>query len=140
MIIRKCVFMKGVKKLIKMLHLTSCLFATIVVHAYHLKQTAYHHLFLAVTVLSVLFHSTKSRRVGIIDKITAHFGFIMVLTDTRTAIERGKTWILAFPLWVVIFWFTQSLFPARAAQLHALLHLAVVAGMHAYLHELHSLN
>jgi hypothetical protein len=121
-----------------MLHFTSCLFATIVVHAYYLKQTSYHHLFLAVTVLSILFHTTKSPRVGIIDKLTAHFGFIVVLTDTRMAIDKGKTWILAFPLWVVVFWFTQSLFPARGAQLHALLHLAVVIGMHAYLHELHS--
>ena len=120
-----------------MLHLTSCLFATIVVHAYHLKVTSYHHLFLAVTVLSILFHATRSPTVGIIDKLTAHFGFLVVLTDTRLAIERGKSWILAFPMWVVVFWFAQSLLPARSMQLHALLHLTVVAGMHAYLHELH---
>jgi hypothetical protein len=50
----------------------------------------------------------------------------------------NKTWILAFPVWVTIFWFAQSCFPARSRELHALLHLAVVAGMHVYLHELHS--
>lgn len=123
-----------------MLHLTSCLFATIVLHAYHLKNTTYHHLFLAVTVLSVLFHATKSPKIGLIDKLTAHVGFIVVLTDTRLAIEMGKTWILAFPVWVAIFWFAQSFLPARSMQLHALLHLTVVAGMHAYLHELHSVR
>ena len=121
-----------------MLPYTSCLFATIVVHAYHLKITSYHHTFLAVTVLSILFHSTKSPKVQIVDKITAHFGFILVLTDTRLAIEKGKTWILAFPIWVMVFWFAQSFLPARSAQLHAMLHLTVVVGMHAYLYELHS--
>ena len=120
-----------------MLPYTSCLFATIVVHAYYLKMTYYHHVFLAVTVLSILFHCTKSPRVGIVDKITAHCGFVLVLTDTRMAIEKGKTWILAFPIWVMIFWFTQSLLPARSAQLHVMLHITVVAGMHAYLYELH---
>jgi hypothetical protein len=121
-----------------MLHLTSCLFATIVVHAYYVKNTTYHHLFLAVTVLSILFHSTKSRSVGLIDKLTCHFGFLVVLTDTRRAIEQHKTWLLAFPLWVAIFWFSQSLMPARSTQLHVMLHLTVVVGMHAYLHQLHS--
>ena len=120
-----------------MLHLTSCLFATIVVHAYYLQNTAYHHLFLAVTVLSILFHTTKYRRLGLVDKLTAHFGFLVVLTDTRLAIERRKSWVLAFPLWVTIFWFLQSLFPARRDALHVMLHLTVVAGMHVYLHELY---
>jgi hypothetical protein len=121
-----------------MLHLTSCLFATIVVHAYHVKNTMYHHVFLAVTVLSILFHCTKSARVGIIDKIIAHFAFLLVLTDTRLAVQRGKPWLLAFPMWVAIFWFTQSLFPARNMQLHVMVHLTGLVGMHAYLRELHS--
>ena len=122
-----------------MLPYTSCLFATIVMHAYHLKMTSYHHVFLAVTVLSILFHCTKSPRVGLIDKITAHCGFVLVLTDTRLAIEKGKIWLLAFPMWVMIFWFAQSFFPARSEQLHVLLHLTVVFGMHSYLHQLHSI-
>jgi hypothetical protein len=123
-----------------MLHLTSCLFATIVVHAYYVKSTSYHHLFLAVTVLSVLFHTTKEPKIGLLDKLTAHFGFLVVLTDTRLAIEKHKAWLLGFPVWVTIFWFSQSLLPARSEQLHAMLHLTVVAGMHAYLHELHSVG
>ena len=121
-----------------MLHLTSCLFATIVVHAYHLSNTTYHHLFLAVTVLSVLFHTTKSPLIGRVDKLTAHVGFIVVLMDTPLAIGRGSSWILVFPLCVILLWFTQSLVPAKSKQLHCMLHLTSVAGMHAYLHELHT--
>ena len=113
----------------KMLPYTSCLFATIVLHAYHLKISSYHHVFLAVTVLSILFHCTKSPKIGIVDKITAHSAFVLVLTDTRLAIEKGKTWLLAFPMWVMVFWFAQSFAPARREQLHVLLHFAVIVGM-----------
>ena len=122
-----------------MLHLTSCLFATIVLHAYYLRSTAYHHMFLAVTVLSVLFHTTQSRAIGVLDKVVAHLSFLLVLTDTRFAIQRGKPWLLGFPMWAAVFWFAQSFFPARKVQLHALLHLTGVVGMHFYLRELHGL-
>jgi hypothetical protein len=103
-----------------MLQLTSCLFSTIVVHAYYLKSTAYHHVFLAVTVL------------------VAHFAYLLVLTDTRLAIQRAKPWLLGFPMWAAVFWFAQSFIPARKMQLHALLHLTAVIGMHVYLRELHT--
>jgi hypothetical protein len=62
-----------------MLHLTSILFATVVVHAHHAQETSYHHIFLLVTVLSILFHSTKDPVVGAIDKIAAHLAFVFVL-------------------------------------------------------------
>ena len=121
-----------------MLQLTSCLFSTIVVHAYYLKSTAYHHVFLAVTVLSVLFHTTQSRSIGVLDKLVAHFAYLLVLTDTRLAIQMAKPWLLGFPMWAAVFWFAQSFIPARKMQLHALLHLTAVVGMHVYLRELHT--
>ena len=122
----------------KMLRLTSCLFATVVVHAFHVRSVAYHHVFLAVTVLSVLFHCTHSRMIGYVDKIVAHLAYLLVLTDTRMAIQEGKGWLLVFPTWAAIFWFAQSFFdPARRSGLHVMLHVTAVVGMHMYLHELH---
>ena len=121
-----------------MLRLTSCLFATVVAHAFHVRSMTYHHVFLAVTVLSVLFHCTQSKMIGLVDKIVAHLAFLLVLTDTRMAIHRGKGWLLVFPTWAAIFWFAQSFVsPARRSGLHAMLHLTGVVGLHVYLHELY---
>ena len=38
-----------------MLRFTSCLFATVVIHAYHVQHVAYHDIFLLVSVLSIAF-------------------------------------------------------------------------------------
>ena len=110
-----------------------------VLHAYHLQNTAYHHAFLAVTVLSVLFHSGKSHKaIAFADKLAAHCTFLLVLTDTQLALQRKKPYVLAFPFWAAVFWFAQSFAPARSALLHALLHLTGVVGMHVYLRELYA--
>ena len=116
-----------------MLRVTSLLFATVVAHAYHARVASYHHLFLVVTVLSVLFHATKDRRVGIVDKFVAHCGFVFVLGDSQRAARSGQGWLLIYPLTVLCLWFAQSWLPARAERLHACLHCVAVVGLHCFL-------
>ena len=83
-----------------MLRFTSCLFATIVLNAYAkgtrtVRMDCYHHLFLAVTVLSVLFHSTHDQRVGIVDRIFAHAAFLCVLlVDSHRVNSEQTFWTL----------------------------------------------
>ena len=59
-----------------MLRFTSCLFGTVVVHAYYRRLEVYHHLFLLVTILSILYHCTHQRHVARLDKGVAHAAHI----------------------------------------------------------------
>jgi hypothetical protein len=116
-----------------MLQWSSCLFATVAMHAYHKRSVAYHHLFLWLTVTSVLFHCEHHPVVRIVDKILAHLSFILVLFDTPKAIADDALWLLIFPLTAASFWFAQSFWPDRSEQLHCALHAVGVCGMHVYL-------
>jgi hypothetical protein len=120
-----------------MLHLTSCLFATIVVHAYYQRATVYHHAFLLLTVSSILFHLTHGDAIRILDKALAHATFVMVLLDTPKAIAAGEPWLLCFPLSASVAWFAQSALPLMRDDLHLCLHLIALAGMHTYLQRLY---
>jgi len=123
-----------------MLQYTSCLFATVVVSAYHhpnagfFRATCYHHLFLLVTMLSILFHCTRGPRIGVADKLCAHAAFAFVVVyDSRQAIESGAGWLLLFPAAVAGLWVGEFLWPARAERLHACLHIVTVVGVNCYL-------
>ena len=115
------------------LHLSSCLFATIVVHAYYRQVQSYHHIFLALTPSSVLFHTTHGEFVRKVDKFLAHLSYIMVVMDTPKAVDSDAAWLLAFPFLALCAWFGQSLLPDRKEMLHFCLHLIGVLGMHVYL-------
>jgi hypothetical protein len=119
------------------LHLSSCLFSTIVVHAYYLRMESYHHIFLALTMSSVLFHTTHGEIIRRVDKILAHVSYIMVIMDTPKAVESNTQWILVFPFLAACAWFSQSLLPDRKDTLHFCLHLIGVTGMHVYLNVLY---
>lgn len=109
-----------------MLQYTSCLFSTIVVHAYHCRRDptasrrldCYHHLFLAVTVLSILYHCTRDPRIGLVDRALAHVAFFFVLgCDAHLAVGQGAAWLLAFPLAVACLWMAQGWLRADAVRL-----------------------
>ena len=118
-----------------MLHWSSCLIATIVLHAYYKRPAAvtYHHLFLLLTVTSILFHCMHHPMVRIVDKFLAHMAYVMVLLDTPKALEGNALWLLIFPLMAGCAWFAQSLWPEQSTELHLGLHLISVVGMHTYL-------
>lgn len=122
-----------------MLHLSSCLFATVVAHAFYRRAVVYHHAFLLLTVSSILFHLTHGEAIRIADKALAHATFVMVLLDTPKALLARAGWLLVFPLGVAALWFAQSAQPEPqlARELHLGVHLLALAGMHAYLRVLY---
>jgi hypothetical protein len=122
----------------ELLQYTACLFAVTVVHAYHLQITSYHHTFLLVTVLSILYHCTHEPWLHKLDKLVAHLAFVFIIADTPRAIAREATWLLVFPLSVVSFWVAQGGWPGRAQELHAALHCVAVVGLSAYMHTLYN--
>ena len=124
------------------LQITSCLFATVVVHAYYLNLVVYHHLFLVVTVLSLLFHCTHLPFWRVADKCAAHLSFLYIfVNDSPAAFKLGKAWVVLFPLCVCVLWFGQSwlsdMFSISTYWIHALLHVMAATGLHLYMHELY---
>ncbi len=117
---------------------TSCLFATVAVHAFYAQNALYHHMFLTVTILSILYHCTHEPHIHVLDKMASHVIFLLVLMDGNMVLENSKEWLLAFPACVVLLWWSQSVFPERSQALHACLHIVSVVGLHAFLHELGS--
>lgn len=123
------------------LHLSSCLFATIVVHTYYRQVGSYHHMFLALTETSILFHTTHTEMVRRVDKMLAHLCFILIVMDTKKAVEANAEWLLLFPFSVLCLWFGQSLITSGSTGkdwMHFWLHLTSVVGVHAYLWMLYS--
>jgi hypothetical protein len=119
------------------LHLSSCLFATIVVHAYYRQAASYHHVFLALTLSSILFHTTHNEIARRVDKFLAHVSYIMVVMDTPKAVDEDAQWLLVFPFMAACAWFGQSLLQKHKDKLHLCLHLVSVVGMHVYLSVLY---
>jgi len=117
---------------------TSCLFASVPVHAFYAQNALYHHMFLTVTVLSILFHCTHEPHIRLLDKMASHVIFLLVLMDGDMVLKNSKEWLLAFPAAVMLLWWAQSVFPTESQALHACLHLVSVGGLHAFLYELGS--
>ena len=121
-----------------MLRFTSCLFATVVIHAYHIQDVAYHHIFLLVTVLSIAFHCSPKDgpliMLRLLDKAVAHAAYLYVLTDVPYVITLQKEWLLLFPIMAAGLWYIQGLVEEKnRARLHACLHLVGIIGLHCYL-------
>ena len=117
-----------------MLHLSSCLFATVVVRAYALQNAWVHHSFLALTLTSVLFHTTRTNCWRVLDKVLAHLMFACVALDAPRVLSGKSWWVVAFPMGTLAFWYAEGLCEGQTrARLHLALHLVSVMGMHAYL-------
>jgi hypothetical protein len=122
----------------ELLQYTACLFAVTVLHAYHMQIMSYHHTFLLVTVLSILYHCTHEPWLHKLDKLVAHLAFVFILSDTPRAVAHQAVWLLAFPASVLMLWVAQGRWPERAHDLHAALHCVAVMGLSAYMHTLYS--
>lgn len=120
-----------------MLEYSSCLFATIVIHAFHLQCVLHHHAFLALTVTSILFHCQKHPVIRIVDKVLAHSVFVLVLSETPKVIVNHAEWLLIFPIACLMLWCMQTFWPERSDLLHLALHFTGICGMHCYLYVLY---
>jgi hypothetical protein len=123
------------------LQITSCLFGTVVLHAFYLRLVVYHHLFLMLTITSILFHATHGDRIRLLDKVVAHLCFLHVAFTTPTVLARGLYWLLLFPLGVMGLWFGQPLVHTleERNRMHGALHALSLVGLHAYLWALYDL-
>ena len=121
-----------------MLRYTSCLFATVPIHAYACGVPSYMTVFALVTVLSIAFHSTGDDCIGIIDMVVAHAAFIFVMLDSSNAISTGQPELLLFPVAVFVLWVAEGVFPWQDKYLHAALHVTAALGANIYIYCLHS--
>lgn len=115
-----------------MLPLTSCLFATVVAHAFYARHVVYHHLFLVVLVLSLGRYLAGHPLVRLLDAVAAHTAFFAACIDTAVLRARpGAAWFLVAVagLWLAQRWAP----PRRANALHAALHVVATLGMHVWL-------
>ena len=120
------------------LNWTACLFATVVLQAHYVHNAWYHCVFLAITVMSLLRWSDHNTPViTTIDKIAAHLGMALVLSDTMDTVALGQTWLLLFPLTVSLLWIMEIyIFRDYWRGIHAALHVVAAVGANAYLHVL----
>ena len=116
---------------------TSCLFATVVVHAYHAEMWVYHHLFLAVLVLSLVAHGTRDPWIMPVDRVVAHGAFLFILSEGLSIENPGDLWIAVFPCVVLALWAAESVYPRRAREIHVFLHGVSVVGLHCFLSVLY---
>ena len=121
----------------EMLEYTSCLFATVVIHAFYARLFVYHHLFLAVMMLSILNHSTHDPLIGKVDTIIAHLAYIWILMEAPFVIAKRAFWIFLFPICVGCLWITELKALSNQDELHAALHCVSVLGVHAYMYVLY---
>jgi len=112
-----------------MLHWTSCLFATVVLHAFYAQDVIYHHIFLCLLTTSLLCHTGYAEAwIKAIDVFMAHLA-VMV------AAARAPSWVLeVFPFTVMCLWVAQRRVSSdEADRLHAMLHVVTVIGMHIFI-------
>ena len=124
----------------KLLYITSCLYSTISIHAYYVKHTYYHHLFLLVSIFSILFHTTNNKYIAIIDKLIAHIAFIYVIIfDTYIIYKKSYIWLLLYPIITFNLWYLQKYLTTLELKntFHLFLHIISIIGVHNYIYLLH---
>jgi len=110
---------------------SSCLFSTVVIHAYHRQSEVYHHIFLAVTILSIIFHCTHNPIIRYIDKVLAHTIFIFIIIDTyySTKGAQSTATLAIFPVLIAGAWCVQSWLPNHTQIFHFILHIIAILGV-----------
>jgi hypothetical protein len=112
-----------------MLLYTSCLFATIVIHSFYAQHAIYHHVFLGVTMCSIMRYMTDDWLVQRMDTVMAHIAFLSVCCD----LVNRRPWLRLFPGAIALLWMAEGKYPQHADRLHLALHLVTVVGLHLYL-------
>lgn len=122
-----------------MLEYTSCLFATVAVHAFACGVPSYQYIFQLVTILSICnYTAANNAYVRIIDTIVAHVAFIFVMLDTPTILEKNLEWLFVFPVAVIFLWVAEHVFLYRKNLIHAALHVVAAVGANVFILFLHS--
>jgi hypothetical protein len=111
----------------------------VVLHAYRAQCAAYHHLFLLVLSTSLMLYSgglgNNNQWLARIDRAAAHAGFLYVVCID---VPRAPWPLALFPAAVAGLWLSEGLLPQHAHNLHALLHVTSVVGLHCFLSVVYS--
>lgn len=119
--------------------LSSCLFATIVVHAYYRQVESYHHIFLMLIVSGILLRNNNNivniqKTVGyLVVKILSYISFIMIVMETPKVVAIDAQWMLWFPFATLCVFFTHLFLPGMSNSLSLLRQQIAVLGTHMYL-------
>lgn len=118
-----------------MLEYTSLLFASVPLHAFYRGPGAvlYHHIFLLVTALSILYHSTKRAHIRVLDTAVAHLAYLFMLWETVKASQADQSWLAVFPSIVLALWIAEFQFTDHKETIHAVLHATSTLGLHLFL-------
>lgn len=115
------------------LQLSSCLFGTVVLHAYHKREEALHFLSLCVTICSILNHSSVSH--SFIRRLDMFFAHVLC-AYAAFYLALGLNPLLLLVVIIVGLWFFEmgfSLSLETAENVHAAIHVVAVLGLHSYL-------
>ena len=121
--------------LMKLLQLSSCLFSTVSLHAYYIRIDFYHHIFLLITMLSILNHEeNRNYYIHLLDFIIAHYAYIQInISDSVTVISKNPIMIFS-PIITMFLFYLESFYPFYANEIHFILHLYMVGNLHLYLY------
>ena len=123
-----------------LLHLTSLLFGTVTLHAFHAQHALYHHLSLALLAFSVAAHTARPhpllgfRVIDALDRLVAHLAFLAAAVDVGAS--GGPRWRLLLPTTIALLWVAELCchgHPRAQHWLHVMLHVGSVLGLHALL-------
>ena len=114
----------------KPLVISSSLFWTVVLHACYRKQWLHACAFTAVAFFSLNYHCYGYYQE--IDKNTAQFVFSQVLLYTITTLPKHIHTLFCL-MAITGLWYAEEVFVRHASELHFLLHIAAVVGMHAHI-------
>ena len=121
-----------------MLEYTSCLFATVAVHAFMCDVPKYQFVFQLVTCLSILYRLTNNPWIRVVDMAMAHVAFVFVMLDAPAIVAKGLEWLFVFPAAVLVLWVAEHIFLKWSDLLHAALHVFSAVGANAFILYLHS--
>jgi hypothetical protein len=115
-----------------MLQLTSCLFGTVVLHAYWKRDDAVHFLALCQTILSLLYYGGM-HQVHFIDKAFAIAFFVQ--GTLKLALERNALVFIALTVAALYGVEQRCECDCTKTWVHAALHVVACAGLHVYLYQ-----
>jgi hypothetical protein len=116
---------------------SSCLFATVVFHAFYRQTWSYHHVFTVISLTSVALQITHNRVLKIADRIVNNFSFLIMLADIPRALDLKLPFLLWCPLAVVCIDFTNFWLPGRRRWRYIHRVWVLVFSAHVFLSLLH---
>jgi hypothetical protein len=110
--------------------LSSFLFSSVAIHAYHINNN-YSILYSAVTILSLIVHSTGNLKS--VDRLAAHTAFLATAFDILLNSWPKYASTIKYLGLVASLWVLQGPFPKYSTFLHFALHISSIIGMHFHL-------